>query len=324
MTFREFFRMKMDSNSALTDEQIMTEWNANHPTSPKKHGSVKRERTLYQKMNDYDHESGLAEFFSSQADLMLMQYRNIEQLLGPPDSNWTWPGEHCETLLRQVIQRHLPPSLVVCKGYIHGHSKHDNRTRRSPEVDILIYDQEEYPPLFSMDNFAIVRPESVRAAIQVKRTLDAATLKDAVTNVVQAKRLVFDVAEVQDYTSIQHLFTAVIGFEDALYSPDQSQLSISYETAVKPHISKVEDGDFLPDFIGSLTGVFWFFPGLNMNEMGLQAFRSVQNKQNVALPFLLYMLVRKIRGYGIRLPMAFPQKMDVLERMVIWKAGRQI
>ena len=326
MGIREFIRGKIAENDTLTDLEIQKGWNDANPASKIDLGTIKRERTLLGKRNQYDQDSGLADFFSSQAQLMLMQYRNIEELLGPPDSNWSWPGEHCETLLREAIQRHLPPSLVVCKGYIHGAVKQNNEIHRSPEIDILIYNREEFPPLFTMDQFAIVRPDSVVAAIQVKRTLSGDTLAKAVKNVVDAKKHVFETSEFSDFLTIQKMFTAVVSFEDVIsQSPpwnlcESYKLSESYRTAILPHISKSEDGDFLPDFIGSLKGVFLQFTKLSSDYMSYQAHASVQNEKNVALPFLLYILVRKIRGFGNQLPRAFPKSMPPIERLTVWEA----
>lgn len=62
------------------------------------------------------HADGLFQFYSSQADLLLAQYENITQLLGPT-TDWTHHGTHCETLLRDFLRRHLLKSMSVDKGY---------------------------------------------------------------------------------------------------------------------------------------------------------------------------------------------------------------
>jgi hypothetical protein len=44
-------------------------------------------------------KQGLVDFYSSQAEVILAQYRNINQLLGETN-DWTAPGTHCEVLIR--------------------------------------------------------------------------------------------------------------------------------------------------------------------------------------------------------------------------------
>jgi hypothetical protein len=316
---RSFIRRQLTADGTRTDEKIRESWKAltNKELDPK---VISRERTLYQKVNSYDHQEGLAEFYTSQANLLLTQYQNIEQLLGPADSDWTWSGEHCEILLRDAIRKVLPKSLRVGKGYIYGLRDTDSGPERSPEIDILIYDSEQFAPIFSMGMFAIVRAESVRGIIQVKRTLDPGTLTKAVANVVAAKQHVLATSQFNAGSTTERTFSAVVGFEDSLQSSGQASLSKTYGSALQPHISKLTDGVILPDFVGTLSGLFLHFPGLNTEKMLYQAFSSLQNGKNAALPYLLYMLAKKIRPYGLHILPAFPEKMDVKGSVVLWQS----
>ena len=149
-TKRAFIRRQFFANKDISNEEIIANWNGAYPGIELKMGVVKTERTLFDKLSDYDDQGGLQEFFSSQATLLLEQYRHIEKLLGPVDSDWSWIGEHCEVLLRNAIRRFLPPSLAIAKGCIHGVRKGPKGVERCPELDILIYDQELFAPLFSI------------------------------------------------------------------------------------------------------------------------------------------------------------------------------
>jgi hypothetical protein len=99
VTVRSFVRRQILADEAITDDQILHNWKALYGTAALTLKTIRRERTLFTKATQYDQEKGLIEFYSSQAELLLRQYQNIEQLLGPAGSDWTWPGEHCETLL---------------------------------------------------------------------------------------------------------------------------------------------------------------------------------------------------------------------------------
>jgi hypothetical protein len=52
----------------------------------------------------FDLAPGLLDYYSSQADLMLGQFDNINRLLGPT-TDWTHPGDFCEILLRDFLRR---------------------------------------------------------------------------------------------------------------------------------------------------------------------------------------------------------------------------
>src|SRR5688572_3738026 len=94
----------------------------------------------------YDLRQGLFEFCSSQAEVMLAQYRNINQLLGPTD-DWTAPGTLCEVLIRDLIRRVLPSRYSVDKGFVFGRRMKGSDEVHSPEVDVLVHDTHEYAPV---------------------------------------------------------------------------------------------------------------------------------------------------------------------------------
>jgi hypothetical protein len=315
---RSFVRRKVLADDKITDDQILQNWKALYGAATLTLKTIRRERTLFAKATQYDQEKGLIEFYSSQAELLLRQYQNIEQLLGPAGSDWTWPGEHCETLLREAIQRTLPPSLRVGKGYVYGVRKTENGTERSPEIDLLIYDADRFAPIFSMDNFVIVRAESVRAAVQVKRTLDANTLQKAVQNVVAAKQHVLATCQFNGGVSVEKIFSAVVSFDEGVQSDKQTELSKTYATVLQPHISEFHHGYVLPDFVGSLNGLFLHFAGVNTQRMLYQAFPSVLDDKNAALPFLLFMLAKKIRPFGYQILPAFPKKLPLKGHVDLW------
>jgi hypothetical protein len=321
--FRSFVRRQIIADDTISDDQILQNWNVLYTAAPLTIKTIRRERTLFTKAAQYDENEGLIEFYSSQAELLLKQYQNIEQLLGPAGSDWTWSGEHCETLLREAIQRTMPPSLRVGKGHIYGVRTTEQGNERSPEIDILIYDADQFAPIFSMGEFVIVRAESVRAAMQVKRTLDTGTLQKAVHNVVSAKQHVLAACQFNGSVIAQNMFSAVVSFEEGVQSALQRDLSESYRNVLKPHISEFHHGYVLPDYVGSLSGVFLQFGGLNINRMIYQAFRSIQNEKNVALPFLLFMLVKKIRPYGYHILPAFPSGMQLTGDVLLWEKPQE-
>lgn len=150
-------------------------------------------------MAEYDLEHGLREFYASQAESLLAQWRNIEELLGPTQ-DFTAPGTHCEVLLRDFLRKQVPAWMRVDKGFVYGrtsrwkliatngNTKEEQVWQHGPEIDLLIHDTLRYRPIFRLEDFVIVQPEAVLGMIQVKRSFQASEFTIAVENIVDGKR----------------------------------------------------------------------------------------------------------------------------------------
>lgn len=79
-------------------------------------------------------------------------------------------GSYREELLRELLQRYIPQRYHAATGFIYGRDK---------QLDIIVYDQIDYAPIFRTGNLVVVPPESVRAIIEVKSTLTPAKLTAA-------------------------------------------------------------------------------------------------------------------------------------------------
>ena len=94
----------------------------------------------------------------------------IRQLMDAP--HWLTDGEWKESVLRSVIRRHLPASILVGRGFVIAEA------RCSTQIDILLYDA-GFPLLHRDGDLVFLTPDAVRGIIEVKSTLDAATLRTA-------------------------------------------------------------------------------------------------------------------------------------------------
>lgn len=79
-------------------------------------------------------------------------------------------GTYRENLLQALLRKHLPERYHVASGFIH---------RCDRQLDIVIYDRIDYAPVFREGDLVVVHPESVRAVIEVKTTLNGKGLKDS-------------------------------------------------------------------------------------------------------------------------------------------------
>lgn len=120
-----------------------------------------------------------ADFASRFAEELTSQSDRIRGLIEHKPTS----GGYREELLREVLRTHLPRRFHVATGFV----------LRSPhQIDILIYDQLEFPAVFRQGDVVVVDAQAVRALIEVKTTLTKKFLQGAVrhlSNVVPDRLL---------------------------------------------------------------------------------------------------------------------------------------
>lgn len=83
-------------------------------------------------------------------------------------------GNYRERLFISVLRKYVPKKFHVATGFIEGSSK---------QIDIIIYDQHNYIPVFREDDLVVVKKEAVIAVIEIKTTLSSSTLKDSLEGI---------------------------------------------------------------------------------------------------------------------------------------------
>ncbi|MBW1658636.1 DUF6602 domain-containing protein [Flavobacterium plurextorum] len=83
-------------------------------------------------------------------------------------------GNYREQLFISVLRKYVPKKFHVATGFIEGSNK---------QIDIIIYDQHNYIPVFREDDLVVVKKESVAAVIEVKTTLTSATIADSLKGI---------------------------------------------------------------------------------------------------------------------------------------------
>jgi hypothetical protein len=270
------------------------------------------------------HAQGLMQFYASQAELLLAQYENINQLLGRT-TDWTTPGTHCEILLRDFFRRNLLKGMSVDKGYVYGRVKRDEGDYHGPEIDILIHDTNDYRPVFRLEDFVIVQPEAVLGMIQVKRTFwpgkpdDYGTLAKGVLQAVRAKQHLLDVIVQQkirkedaicgghsngvkryaEWQDMKPVFSAVVSFEDKTSKTPETYHKILLDAYTESrrytHSECAYDTAVyvLPEFVGSLKQVS-LCSVANVHERSYWVLECIHKGANVALQLLLFNLTKTI------------------------------
>ena len=76
-------------------------------------------------------------------------------------------GAGHEVLMRRFLRDYLPSWIGVAHGFIRTHEG-----KLSGQTDVLLYNAMYYAPLYRVDDFVVVQPESVVAIIEVKTTVN--------------------------------------------------------------------------------------------------------------------------------------------------------
>jgi hypothetical protein len=105
-------------------------------------------------------------------------------------------GRYKERLLANLIAQYIPKNYEVATGFVlFAQEATDERAKKpgfdelnmcshtlSKQCDILVYDSSKVPVIFRDEDFVIVRPESVRAVIEVKGSANRNEVNDILTS----------------------------------------------------------------------------------------------------------------------------------------------
>lgn len=105
-------------------------------------------------------------FLQGITDEIIAQSNRIELLIQHSQTK----GNYRELLLRKVLQRYLPKKYSVVTGFVEGCKR---------QCDIIIYDSENFSPLFKEEELVVVPLKSVRALIEVKTELTSSSLRES-------------------------------------------------------------------------------------------------------------------------------------------------
>lgn len=135
-------------------------------------------------LNDF--QTQLADSFHSKISL-------LEKIIG--DKHWLTTGTFKEKVLINFLNENLPKRLKAKSGFVVFPTKRKFSTAKPPEdydslnrssyilskqIDILVYDVFETPPVFEDENIVLLSPESVKSVIEVKGTFNGKYLTDSV------------------------------------------------------------------------------------------------------------------------------------------------
>lgn len=152
-----------------------------------------RQKYLESKIGDLTSYAGMiGEEFSSKLN-------RLSQIIGK--SHELSVGEYKESLLKNCLRNFMPKRYSVGTGFIVFVEDHTKSTLSSSvdisnlkshstshQLDVIVYDETDFAPLFRDGDFVVLRPESVRAVIEVKGFLDNSNVSECVNKFVTLGR----------------------------------------------------------------------------------------------------------------------------------------
>jgi hypothetical protein len=121
----------------------------------------------------------LTKYYSSIGEEFKSKIDRISYLIGR--EHYPSSGKYRERILIQVISKFLPKRYSIGTGFVlfpsikpqlNDQSLKILNHQISKELDIIIYDSNDYSTIYQDNDFIIVKPESVRVIIEVKSTLN--------------------------------------------------------------------------------------------------------------------------------------------------------
>ncbi|HET8909214.1 MAG TPA: DUF6602 domain-containing protein [Ktedonobacterales bacterium] len=120
-------------------------------------------------------------YYDSFADEMVAKFRRVGHLI----PNKAATGDYHEEILRSVLRNFLSKRFSVKTGFVYKSPQ-----EVSNQIDIMIVDEYEVSAyIYQEGDFAIVRPHSVAAVLEVKTQLRSSDFDEALNNIASAKRL---------------------------------------------------------------------------------------------------------------------------------------
>jgi hypothetical protein len=173
--------------------------------------------------DNQDHES-MREFVASFGDELSALSRRVASIIRHKPS----VGSYREILLQELLRKHLPARYHVATGFILGCPR---------QLDVLIYDQQDFAPVFRQGDMVVVQIESVRAVIEVKTQLNKASLCESL-------RLLSDVPAAHLFGSAPPMFKGIFAFNTTMgekrlcdvvasyYNPGENDESLEFPQIV--------------------------------------------------------------------------------------------
>ena len=164
-------------------------------------------------------------------------------------------GQIREIALKNLFEPLLPAGAQVGTGKII-----DAVGNQSPQIDLIIYNRNILPPLMYTDDFGLFPVESCLYAIEVKSTMTAAAVKDAIMKAREVAALNFTAAEYDERFKPKVPITGGLTFACFAFTSDLKDGSKTELERYMEHDPNSNIQPSIPVFCILQKGYWWFYP----------------------------------------------------------------
>lgn len=201
----------------------------------------------------------IEDYWSYEMRSFLEKYRQFETLIpasyGKGAAHRGEDGRYIESILRETLKKFLPAGVEILTGFIlrvgvesdmSGKARKKDSDMHSSQLDLIIYDKQNYPVYQRFEDTAIVLPEGVLGVISVKKTLR----EGEIASEIEALKRVAGLCSLKGRKGP---FLALVGMDD--------ELGKTYTTCARLIERKINNifsqkpvcYEALPCFVGNLS-----------------------------------------------------------------------
>ena len=245
----------------------------------------------------------IQDYWSCEVDALVRTYRQFETLIPAPKGEGAGhkgeDGRYVEDLVREYLNRFLPKGLEVLTGFVlrpavktgeSGKERAGDVDRHSTQLDIIVFDSDNYPIFQRFGNSAIVPPEGVVGIISVKKHLNDGDVKKECEALFDAATLCETLNSNSRDDKVRGPYLALVSVRSNIEKIRTDTLQWIFEQveaayATRPDISF----DKLVGFIGALDewSVFKRRPEKKLTEAEYIGFQHQNGESHLGLQFLL-------------------------------------
>lgn len=225
------------------------------------------------------------EFFRLKTEELLIQILQVKTFIRKHNPTI---GILTEEILRNFLSTYLPKGVAVEQGFII-----DANENMSKQMDIIVYDNLLYAPLYRINDIVVVPNKSVLEVIEVKTTVNSKTAFHEIIRYFNA------ISEILDFRTKKRLF---------IYNaPTTSKLGEYFHNFKHPGEYQMFDhGTFqdLPDTITGIQSSYHLekdYVTFDRDMMGYSSYnyRDNTNKDISSLELFFKSIYDKVLGYNL-------------------------
>lgn len=112
----------------------------------------------------------VSKFYQIELEKLLNEFEKIRLFTTHP----TTLGSYRERVLKNFLRQFTPKNLTIGSGFVFDFKNAEKDKlyfEQTKQIDCLIYDENNYTPFLKTEDFVIIEPESLFAAIEIKSQL---------------------------------------------------------------------------------------------------------------------------------------------------------